>query len=50
MPKLEPRGVLLLGFFAEAIKWPAALPSGAAGLSRRRSSYRKSSHRGSGPS
>ena len=38
-----------------AIKWPAALPSSAAGPSRRRSSYRRSSHRrsshrGSGPS
>ena len=44
-PKLEPRGLLLLGFVAEAVKWPAALPSGAAGPSRRRSN-----HRGSGPS
>ena len=38
-----------------AIKWPAALPSSAAGPSRRRSSYcrsshRRLSHRGSGPS
>ena len=57
--KHEPQGLLLLGFFAEAVKWPAALLSSAAGLSRRkssycslshqRSSYCRSSHRKSGP-
>ena len=43
--KLEPRGLLLLGFLAEAVKWPSALLPGAAGPSRRRSN-----HRGLGPS
>ena len=31
MPKLEPRGVQLLGSFAEAVKCPAALPFDAPG-------------------
>ena len=44
-PKLEPRGLLLFGFVTEAVKWPAALLSGATGPSRRRSN-----RRGSGPS
>ena len=43
--KLEPQGLLLLGLVAEAVKWPAALPFGAAGPSRWRSN-----RRGSGPS
>ena len=43
--KLEPRGLALLGFIAEAVKWPAALSFSATGPSRRSSSYR-----GLGPS
>ena len=38
-PKLELRGVLFYDFFAEAVKWSAALPSGAAGPSRQKLSY-----------
>ena len=41
-PKLEPQGLLLLGFVTEAVKWPAALLSGAAGPSRRSLNRRRS--------
>ena len=43
--KLEPRGLLLLGFVTEAVKWPAALPSSAA-----EPSCWRSNHCGSEPS
>ena len=41
--KLEPRGLLLLGFIAQAIKWSVGLPFGTAGPS-----YQRSNHCGSG--
>ena len=41
-PKLEPRGLLLLGFVVEAVKFPATLPFSAVGPSRQRSNRRGS--------